>query len=495
MSLSIIQSYANIGIDAPAVKVEVHLSNGLPKLSIVGLPEAAVKESKDRVRSAIINSRFKFPSTYRITVNLSPADLPKSGGRFDLPIALGILVASGQVERETIDQYAFIGELALSGELLPVNALLPVAIACSKSGEKLIVPKRGCQSVQQSNYEGIFTASTLLEVCNHLNQSITLPHYQPVDLDEQIVLPDLADVKGQPQARRALEIAASGRHNLLMIGPPGTGKSMLANRLPSIFPPLTQQEAIEVASIYSVADIEKTNFNQPPARSPHHTSSAVAIVGGGSKPVPGEISLAHKGLLFLDELPEYNRSVLESLREPLETGHIVISRSTMKVKYDSDFMLVTACNPCPCGFSGDKFKPCRCNDTQISRYRNKISGPLLDRIDLHIQVTRPDNPDFFSDKIEESSAEVRERVIQARNRQISRQGCPNANLQGKALEQHIKLDKTQKDFLYNAMQKLNLSPRSIHRIMRVSRTIADMENVEDIQQQHLVETLSFRQLW
>lgn len=496
MAIATVQSYASIGIEATPVQVEVHISNGLPRLSIVGMPEIAVRESKERVRSAIINSKFKFPSAFRITINLAPADLPKIGGRFDLPIAVGILAASRQLDPSALDEYAFVGELALSGQLRRVKGLLPVSLRCKRDRLQMIIPQQGYMNDQlrYSQYDKILTASNLLQVCNHLSHGEVLPRIEYGTLSESAPSVDFEEVKGQPKARRALEVAASGRHNLLMVGPPGTGKSMLAERLPSILPPLHQEQALEVAALYSVADIYRKHFYLPPTRAPHHSSSAIAIVGGGSRPLPGEISLAHLGVLFLDELPEYPRNVLESLREPMESGTVVISRSTMKVRYPCNFQFIAAMNPCPCGFLGDKSKQCQCAPHAINRYRNRVSGPLLDRIDLHIQVHRPDTFNLFSSQVEESSATMRARVIAAHNRQIHRQGCANADLKGKALERYILLNDQQKEFIHKAMQQFNLSPRALHRIMRVARTIADLQGEDSIQQGHLVEALSFRQL-
>ncbi|MCU7810276.1 MAG: YifB family Mg chelatase-like AAA ATPase, partial [Candidatus Thiodiazotropha sp. (ex Notomyrtea botanica)] len=390
MSLAILYSRAQEGIQAPLVTVEIHLANGLPALSIVGLPEMAVRESKDRVRGALTNSQFEFPAR-RITINLAPADLPKEGGRFDLPIGLGILAASGQLPKATLENYEFAGELALSGELRPVTGILPAALAAREAGRTLIVPRQNADEAALVADLNLHCADHLLEVCAHLNGTSLLPtirkNSRPTVSGHQ---PYLAEVKGQHQAKRALEIAAAGGHALLFIGPPGTGKSMLATRLPGILPEMSEDEALESAAIASITNrpFQPERWLQRPFRSPHHTASAVALVGGGSKPRPGEISLAHNGVLFLDELPEFERHVLEVLREPMENGWITISRATQQAEYPARFQLIAAMNPCPCGYLGDGSERCRCSIEQIKRYRNRISGPLLDRIDMHVEVPR-----------------------------------------------------------------------------------------------------------
>lgn len=495
MSLATIFTRAQLGVDAPPVTVEVHLSNGLPGFTIVGLPETAVKESKDRVRSAILNSHLDFPAR-RITVNLAPADLPKEGGRFDLPIALGILAASEQIPAERLARREFIGELALSGELRSIRGSIPAALACSREQHSLTLPKQNNDEASLCTGCDVQLAGSLLEVCAMLHGRIELPPPETTNTGSTLTKhPDLAEVKGQYLARRALEIAATGGHNLLMYGPPGTGKSMLASRLSSILPPLNGSEALDVAAIRSVASGPVSqDWLERPFRSPHHTTSAVAMVGGGTHPRPGEISLAHHGILFLDELPEFPRSVLEVLREPLECGHICISRANARVEYPAHFQLVAAMNPCPCGYYGDRKGRCGCSPAQVKRYRDKISGPLLDRIDLHVQVENLSVDEMHRKKEGESSDTVRARVADARQKQLQRQKCSNAALKGKLLNQYCTLGDEERDMLSSAMQRLNLSARAYDRILRVSRTIADLGGSANISCTHLGEALSFRQL-
>lgn len=495
MSLAIVYTRAQCGIDAPLVTVEIHLSNGLPSLSIVGLPEAAVKESKDRVRSAIINSHFEFPAR-RITVNLAPADLPKEGGRFDLAIALGILAASGQIPGEDLSRMEFLGELALSGELRHVRAALPASIACGTDGRRLLVPESNGQEAALSRQTQVHTAQNLLQVCAHLHgrEQLPLAPYR-IPADSSQSYPDLADVKGQARARRALEIAAAGGHNILFYGPPGTGKTMLASRLPGILPPLEEAEALEVASLASIARGEiNSSWFQRPFRAPHHTASAAAMVGGGSNPVPGEISLAHRGVLFLDELPEFQRQVLEVLREPLESGTIAISRVRAQVNYPAQFQLVAAMNPCPCGYHGSGDGRCHCTPEQVQRYRRKISGPLLDRFDLHVPVNAVSPQQLQSQSRGESSAEVQARVLTCRARQQERQSKCNALLGASELDKVCRLSNDQRDLLEQAMEQLGLSARAYHRTLRVARTLADMDGKELPEVDHLTEALSYRNL-
>ncbi len=492
--LAIVHTRAQLGVDAPLVTVETHLSNGLPGLSIVGLPEAAVRESKDRVRSALLNARFEFPAR-RITINLAPADLPKEGGRFDLPIALGILAASGQVPAERLAGHEWLGELALTGELRPVSGVLPAVLAAQAADRTLVVPAANGDEAGLSRQARVLCADHLLALVAHLKGEQALPAAPAPVLQAPATPPaDLAEVRGQPQARRALEIAAAGGHHLLFCGPPGTGKSMLASRLPGILPPLAEHELLEVAAIRSIGGDRHAAWLTRPFRAPHHTASAIALVGGGSSPRPGEISLAHHGVLFLDELPEFQRKVLEVLREPLETGDIMISRAARQVRFPARFQLVAAMNPCPCGYLGDPLQACRCGPEQVRRYRDRISGPLLDRIDLQVGVQRPARELLLSDAAAEPSAAVRERVAQARQRQLARQGVPNGQLAGQALRRVAAPDAGGQQLLEAALARGRLSPRGLDRILRVARTIADLAGGAALQRAHIAEALALRQL-
>lgn len=525
MSFAQVHTRSVVGLHAPKVMVEVHLSQGLPALTIVGLPEAAVRESKDRVRSALINSNFQFPNR-RLTINLAPADLPKEGARLDLPIAMGILAASGQVEPQWLEDYEFIGELALNGDLRSIAGGLAVARAIKtdsnqrkKQGNnsskaihktrKLMVPAGN--GIESSRVKGIevYAANNLIEVCEHLQvenrvssqgKAASLTE-TPKGLLKAVVskLPvvnasykvDLADVKGQHHARRALEIAAAGGHSLLFTGPPGSGKTLMAARLPTILPDLNDEEALEVASTYSVANTEY-QYGSRPFREIHHTISAVALVGGGSRPKPGEITLANKGVLFLDEMPEFDRKVLEVLRQPLESKQITISRANQQATFPANFQLVAAMNPCPCGYHGDPSNRCHCRPEQIQRYQDKISGPLLDRIDLQVSVPALPISDLQNNQPGECSKAVRARVTEAYHSQQSRQGKPNCELSPSELDQHIVLGENEKQLLAMAQTKLNLSARGYHRLLRVARTIADLANSTDIKTPHLSEALSYR---
>ncbi|MCY1199330.1 Competence protein ComM [compost metagenome] len=493
MSLAIVHSRAQVGVEAPAVTVEAHLANGLPSLALVGLPETAVKESKDRVRSAIQNSGFDFPPR-RITLNLAPADLPKDGGRFDLAIALGVLAASGQLPANALEEVECLGELALSGSLRPVQGVLPAALAARAAGRTLVVPRENAEEASLASGLKVLAAGHLLELTAHFAGHTPLAPYQAQGLvEDRPPYPDLADVQGQVAAKRALLVAAAGCHNLLFCGPPGTGKTLLASRLPGLLPPLEEQEALEVAAIHSVAShAPLQSWPQRPFRQPHHSASGAALVGGGSRPKPGEITLAHQGVLFLDELPEFDRKVLEVLREPLESGEIVIARAHDKVRFPARFQLVAAMNPCPCGYLGDPGGRCRCTPEQIQRYRSKLSGPLLDRIDLHLTVAREATALQPPTSTGPGSAEAAAEVVRARRLQLRRQGCANAFLDLKGLRQHCLLAADDRSWLEDACERLNLSLRAAHRILKVARTLADLEQVENIARHHLGEALQYR---
>ena len=496
MSLALVHSRAKSGVQAPAVRVEVYLAAGLPVLNMVGLPEAAVRESRDRVRAAISCAQLEFPNR-RITVNLAPADLPKDGGRFDLPLALGILAANGAIDPQALNDYEFIGELALTGELRAIDGVLPAALAAKQAGRRMIVPVGNAAEAGLARAEHLYTARTLMDVVHHLRGERTLP-IASAGLDfMDAPMPDMADVRGQHSARRAMEIAAAGGHHMLLIGSPGCGKTLLASRLPGILPPASDEEAIENAAITSVSGkgLDLTRFRQRPFRSPHHTSSAVALAGGGTQPKPGEISLAHQGVLFLDELAEWDRKSLEVLRQPLESGTVSISRAATSAEFPARFQLVAAMNPCPCGWYGDSSGRCRCSPDAIERYRGKLSGPLLDRIDIHLAMTRLSHEELhLNAPLGEPSAVIRARVCAARALQMQRSGVCNAHLSQADLKTHCQLDAGNQELLDKAMNALQLSARATYRILRVARTIADLAGSPDIGTPHLAEAIQYRQL-
>lgn len=495
MALATVHSRALEGVHAPAVTVEVHLTGGLPSFTLVGLPDTEVKEARDRVRAALLSSGFEFPQK-RITANLAPADLPKESGRFDLPIALGILAASGQIPAAALDEYEFVGELSLSGGLRSVRGTLAMALSCADLGRTFVLPLDSAREAALGGGLRVLGAETLLEVCAHLCGKELLEEVIVADSAAAApAYPDLREVRGQVQAKRALEIAAAGEHSLLMMGPPGTGKSMLASRLPGIMPTLERQAARDSAAMLSLAGkFQPEAFGARPFRSPHHTASAVALVGGGNPPRPGEISLAHQGVLFLDELPEFDRKVLEALREPLETGSINIARAARHAVFPARFQLVAAMNPCPCGFRGDTSGRCRCTPDQVARYRSKLSGPFLDRVDLLVEVPliAPEALQGAADG--ETSASVRTRTSAAQARQRDRQGKVNALLTADEIDQHCPLDASGRALLNQVAHRFGFSARAIHRVVRVARSIADLAGCPTIGTPHVAEAIQFRRL-
>lgn len=497
MSLAVLKSRALTGREAPEVSVEVHLANGLPAFTIVGLPETEVKEARDRVRAAIQNGGFEMPAR-RITVNLAPADLPKESGRFDLPIALGILAASKQIPSHRLHQYEFAGELSLSGELRPVRGALAMSLATRRNGgtRSFIVPQANADEAALVAGAAIYPAASLLEVCAHFSgksEDVILTRYRAEPPDPVRHYADFADVKGQQQAKRALEVAAAGGHSLLMVGVPGAGKTMLAARFPGLLPSMTEQEALESAAVQSLTGrFSIDQWRQRPFRSPHHTSSGVALVGGGSTPRPGEISLAHCGVLFLDELPEFDRRVLEVLREPMESGRVTISRAARQADFPARFQLIAAMNPCPCGYLGHPAGTCRCTPDHIQRYQSRISGPLLDRIDMQLEVA-PVAPELLGAEAQgESSDMIMQRVERAYQLQLQRQGKINRYLDTREIDRYCKLDKAGDALLRLSMRKFQWSGRAYHRVLRVARTIADLAESEVIDAGQVGEAIQYR---
>ena len=495
MTVATVASRALSGVQAPEVTVEVHLGPGLPAFHIVGLPDTEVREARDRVRAALNHAHFEFPAR-RITVNLAPAELPKDSSRFDLPIALGILAASGQLEPQALDGQEFAGELSLTGELRPVRGALAMALSARSAGRAFVLPEANAPQAALAQGAQILPARSLLEVVGHLAKEARLSPYCGETPVMRAGYADFSDVKGQQQAKRALEVAAAGGHSVLMIGPPGAGKSMLALRFPGILPPMAEVDALEVAAVHSVSaqGFDATRWGERPFRAPHHSASAAALVGGGHLPRPGEISLAHQGVLFLDELPEFDRDVLEALREPIETGRVAISRAARQVEFPARFQLIAAMNPCPCGHCGDRSGRCRCTPERIARYRGRISGPLADRIDIKLEVPAPREAELTATVPGESSDDIAKRVARAREAQLERQAKPNALLGTREIDRHCATGREGGELLRHALARLLLSPRAYHRVLRVARTIADLAGASAIGPEHVAEAIQYRRI-
>ena len=497
MSLAVVYTRANQGVDAPLVTVETHLSNGLPALNMVGLPETAVKESRERVRSAILNAGLEFPAR-RITINLAPADIPKSGGRYDLAIALSILAASGQVPAKKLADIEILGELALAGDVRAVQGVVPAVIAARDAGRRLMVPSANADEATLVRNASSIGVDTLHNAFLHFNGKPLSPMPErTLPAQTMTGITEISAVRGQVLAKRALLIAAAGGHNMLMVGPPGTGKTLLANAIPGLLPSLSESDALAVASVRSVAGVrfEAADWACPPFRAPHHGASAVAIVGGGRHITPGEVTLAHAGILFLDELTEFKRHVLESLREPLEAGVITISRADNRVSYPARFQLIAAMNPCPCGYAGDDRGFCHCTPERIARYLEKISGPLLDRIDVHVQIGRLSSEELRRPPKtpEPDSAQLREQVSRCRQTQLARQGCLNRELDAERLDEFCPMQASAETLIQQSMEKLHLSARACHRMIKLSRTLADLDGDEVISASHVAQAAAFRQ--